>query len=165
MTSIGNQDKFLRFHPAGHVFACPCCKDHGVNVLEDGSRRCVLTGESFEATEEDGELFAIRKSYEESISALALKSGLPWTAIVEMPQPERQTLATSLELVDLYHKNRSGNPTASTIAVLPPANIEKSTIDGAVALLVARGWEIFSARAGTNCNPRTLWLKHSSTQS
>jgi len=159
MTSIGHQDKFLRLHADGHVIACPCCHDHGVNVLEDGSRRCVLTGETFEATEADGDLFNIRKDYEKEILELSARSGQPWAAIIAMPQPERQALATSFTFVDLFHKNRGGNPAVTTVAILPAENLEPTIVEGAVALLVEKGWEVFRARSESACDQRTLWLK------
>ena len=159
MTSIGHQDKFLRLHPDGHVVACPCCHHHGVNVLEDGSRRCVLTGEAFEATEADTDLFTIRKAYENEILALSERSGKPWPAIIAMPQPERQALATSFAFVDLFHKNRGRNPAVTTVAILPAETLDPTIVEGAVALLVERGWEVFPARSESDCDQRTLWLK------
>ena len=60
MSTIGNYDKFLQLAAGGHVVVCPSCKDHGVNVLEDGSTRCVLTGETFVATEANSDLFELR---------------------------------------------------------------------------------------------------------
>ncbi|MDR3613728.1 MAG: hypothetical protein P4L53_09175 [Candidatus Obscuribacterales bacterium] len=159
MTSIGNQDKFLGLHCDGRVVACPCCHHHGVNVLEDGSRRCVLTGEAFEATEADGDLFSIRQGYEKKIHELASRSGYSWQTIVAMPQPERQTLATSFAFVDLFHKNCGGNPAVTTVAILPAETLEPTIVEGAVSLLVERGWEVFPARSESNCDQRTLWLK------
>jgi len=160
MTSIGNQDKFLSLHPAaGHVFACPCCHDHDVNVLEDGSRRCVLTGEAFEATEADGELFTIRQDYERKIHELSTRSGHHWSAIIAMTQPKRQALATSFAFEDLFHKNRGANPSVTTVAILPAETVEPSIVEGAVALLVERGWEVLPARPESACDQRTVWLK------
>jgi hypothetical protein len=159
MTSIGNQDKFLSLHCDGQVVPCPCCHDHGVNVLEDGSRRCVFTGEAFEATEADGDLFSIRKDYEKKIHELAARSGYSWATIVAMPQPQRQSLATSFTFVDLFHKNRGRNPAVTTVAILPAETLEPTIVEGAVALLVEKGWEVFPARSESACDQRTLWLK------
>jgi hypothetical protein len=159
MTSIGHQDKFLGLHPGGHVVACPCCHHHDVNILEDGSRRCVLTGEAFEATEADGDLFSMRIDYEKKIHELACRSGYSWQTIVSMPQPERQALSASFAFVDLFHKNRGRNPAVTTVAILPAETLDPTIVEGAVALLVERGWEVFPARSESACDQRTLWLK------